>query len=238
MKKQKRFTVLLYNTQIFCIAYDILYVGVSVKRNILYLSMLFTLMIGMVGMAFITKIGLNLNAQKSDNVQKCEVISFKKLTPDDISLMIKWFEQPHVSKWWPILAKDEVIAHFLKRIRSKDTFGFIVYLGGKPIGYIQYYYIDAAGEKTGKYLPEFPAHTIGTDQFIGNPEYIGKGVGTQMVKAFIAYVQQLEPNTTTIIVDPEPVNHAAIRCYEKVGFKKVGTYETAYGACLLMRYDL
>ena len=144
----------------------------------------------------------------------------------------------HVHKWWPTLQKDETIEHFLRRIRSKDTFGYIVNFNDKPIGYIQYYYINPTGEKVGRYLPKLPSYTIGTDQFIGDPEYISKGIGTSMIKKFIFYIGKIEPQTTTIIVDPEPANYAAIRCYEKVGFERIGTYETAYGSCLLMRYNI
>lgn len=172
------------------------------------------------------------------DMQLHETITFKKLTNEDIPLLIKWFSHPHVHKWWPILEQNEVIDHFLKRIRSKDTFGFIVYFDGEPIGYIQYYYINQEGEKTGKYLPPLAPHTIGTDQFIGDPMYIGKGIGTKMIKAFIEYLRRIEPNTTSIIVDPDPDNIQAIKCYEKVGFKRLGVYDTAYGSCLLMKYDL
>lgn len=88
-------------------------------------------------------------------------------------------------------------------------------------------------------MPDLPITTVGTDQFIGNPLYIGKGYGTQLVKTFIAYLtSELEPLITTVIVDPEPKNSAAIRCYEKVGFYAVGTYDTPYGPALLMRYDV
>ena len=165
-------------------------------------------------------------------------ISFKNLTKEDVPLFIKWFAQPHVNKWWPVIEKDEVVEHFLKRIRSKNVFGYIVYLGQKPIGYIQYYYVDGTGQKTEEYLPELPAGTIGTDQFIGEPDCIGKGIGTRMIKEFIAYLLTIEPTCKTIIVDPEPANYAAIRCYEKVGFAKVGEYQMNDGPCLLMQYDV
>ena len=87
-------------------------------------------------------------------------------------------------------------------------------------------------------MSELPSSTVGTDQFIGDLDYIGKGVGTRMIKEFITYLSTIEPKVTTIIVDPEPENRAAIRCYEKVGFKKVGVYELSWGPALLMRYDV
>jgi RimJ/RimL family protein N-acetyltransferase len=165
---------------------------------------------------------------------------FKKLTQDDIPLLLKWFKEPHVATWWPTPEKDEdIIEKFLTRIRSKDTFGYIVSTKETPIGYIQYYYIDRKNEKFSWLPTELPETTIGTDQFIGDKENIGKGYGTRFVKEFIDYLHDIEPTITTVIVDPEPENHGAIRSYEKVGFKKMGVYTTALGEqALLMRLDI
>jgi aminoglycoside 6'-N-acetyltransferase len=169
--------------------------------------------------------------------QSC--FSFKPLTQEDFQILLPWFKEEHVGRWWPTPAAKELLKHFLKRIRSEDTFAFVVYLNDEPIGYIQYYYIDCTGEKVGKWLPELPKHTLGIDQFIGRPEYIGKGYGTQFIKQFIKYLStELEPQVTAIIVDPDPTNQAAIRCYEKVGFKDKGIYNTPTGSMLLMEYHL
>lgn len=172
--------------------------------------------------------------------QQNPLFTFKRVTEVDIPLLASWFKEPHVKEWWPTPAENEdFFNQFLIKIRSKDTFPYLAFMNGIPIGYIQYYYIDRRLEKAGSWLPELPTTTVGTDQFIGNPQYIGKGYGTQLIKAFISYLTSvLEPSITTIIVDPEPKNIAAIRCYEKVGFYTVGTYETPYGPALLMRYDI
>lgn len=165
---------------------------------------------------------------------------FKKLTKDDIPLLLRWFKEPHVKEWWPTPEKDEAILEkFLTRIRSKDTFGFIVFIHDVAIGYIQYYHINRKHEKTGSWLPaELPKTTVGTDQFIGEEDYLGKGYGTRFIKEFISYLHEIEPTITTVIVDPDPENAAAIRCYEKVGFTRMGVYHAPWGPALLMRYDI
>ena len=164
--------------------------------------------------------------------------TFEKLEKKHIPLLLAWFEKPHVKDWWPVPEKNETIKKFLKRIRSKDTFGYIVKLDEKPIGYIQYYYIDRTNEKTGSWLPDLPETTIGTDQFIGDPDYLHKGYGTHFIKEFLTYMRTIEPDITTVIVDPDPANLAAIRCYEKVGFERIGAYDAPWGPALLMRYNL
>lgn len=162
--------------------------------------------------------------------------TFKKIAENDLSLLLPWFKKAHVAKWWPTPEKNELIQHFLKRIRSKNTFGYIVYLNNKPLGYIQYYYIDRTNEKDGAWLPPLPKTTVGIDQFIGDPLSIGKGYGTLFIKEFIDYLHDIEPDITTIILDPHPENIAAIRCYEKVGFEKIGIFTTAHDKHLLMKY--
>ncbi len=181
---------------------------------------------------------LFLTMQVESVMMPNDTIVFKKETQQDIPLFARWFAQPHVQKWWPVLGENEVMQKFLERIRSKDTFGYVVMLGDMPIGYIQYYYIDRTNPKAGSWLPELPKETVGLDQFIGEPDYIGKGYGTQMIKNFIAYLVTIEPQIITVVVDPDPENFAAVRCYEKVGFTQVGSFETQWGTSLLMQYDI
>lgn len=165
--------------------------------------------------------------------------NFKKIKESDLLLLSKWLEEPHVKKWWPILEKDELLSEFLQRIRSKDTFGYIVSFNDKPIGYIQYYFVDGKTDKTGLWLPKdiLSKSVVGTDQFIGDSNLTGRGYGTEFIKKFIDLVFQIEPNIKTIIVDPDPKNIAAIRCYEKVGFKKVNEFDVSWGKALLMKYN-
>jgi len=169
-------------------------------------------------------------------------ITFQKLTPEDLPMLLAWFKEPHVMKWWPYPEPEEkFFEQFLERCRLKDnTFAFIVKLDDVPFGYIQYYHWKQDEEKTGgTWVPsDLPATTVGIDQFIGDPSYLGKGYGTHMVKEFIAHITQVcEPQITTIILDPKPDNIVAIKCYEKVGFKKIGLVDAPWGPALFMRYD-
>lgn len=163
--------------------------------------------------------------------------SFANILKENIPLLYSWLNEPHVSKWWPTPKKDEPINEFLQRIRSIDT-GYLVLLNSIPIGYIQYYKINR-NEKSGAWLPELPQNTIGIDQFIGDKNLLGKGYGALFIKEFINYLSNsLEPILTTVIVDPEPHNIAAIKCYEKVGFINMGIYDRRGEPAQLLRYDI
>jgi len=167
--------------------------------------------------------------------------TFRQVTPDDLVILYRWFKEPHIEKWWPVPETyEDFFEQFLVKIRSKDTFPFIVYMHDVPFGYIQYYHVDGVTEKTGADWPEFPQTTVGIDQFIGDVQSVGKGYGVVFIKEFLEYLSsELTPWVTTVVLDPSPDNKAAIRCYEKVGFKPVGVYITASGYInFLMRYDI
>ncbi len=157
-------------------------------------------------------------------MHKSQII-FKPLREGDITLLAQWFKQPHIAQWWPTestLDNQSLHNKYLKKITSHGQ-AFIVYLGDRPIGYIQCYLADK----------EFDHETWGIDQFIGEADYLGKGYGTQMVKSFVALLFN-KPNIKRVIVDPDPKNARAIRCYEKAGFRKIGLCETVDGIVELM----
>lgn len=167
-----------------------------------------------------------------------DTFTITPITPKDIPLLWEWFQQPHVQEWWPIPTEEECYEKFLARIRSKDTFGYLVLHEHTPIGYVQYYLIDRNNPKSGSWLPPLPHTTVGTDQFIGEPTYLDKGYGTAFIKVFITFLHKKDPTLTTIIVDPDPANTRAIACYRKVGFVSMGECDAPWGKALLMRYDI
>src|SRR5689334_16383338 len=86
----------------------------------------------------------------ADSVNQQSNFSFKRVEQADLPLLFAWFNEPHVKEWWPVPEQYEnFFEQFLKRIRCKDTFPFLVLMNGKPLGYIQYYYIDRTLEKAG-----------------------------------------------------------------------------------------
>ena len=79
------------------------------------------------------------------------------------------------------------------------------------------------------------------DQFIGESTYWNKGIGTQLVRAMVAYLIE-EKGADRIVMDPQTWNERAIRCYEKCGFKKVKLlpenelHEGEYRDCWLIEH--
>lgn len=163
--------------------------------------------------------------------------TFKLVEEKDLPLLLNWFKNPHVNLWWPIPdVQEDFFKSFLERIRAGIKKPYIVSLNDLPIGYIQSYSVDPL---THPWLPKLPnnGNFIGIDQFIGEPDYLYKGLGPLFIKQFIDDLITKDPNLT-IIVDPDPINPIAIRCYEKVGFKKLGEFQAPWGPALVMIYKL
>jgi RimJ/RimL family protein N-acetyltransferase len=112
---------------------------------------------------------------------------------------------------------------------------FIVLGDGVPIGFIQDY-TPADCHADGWWLEEHDRGVRGIDQFLARADRLGRGIGTAMVRAFVARLFD-DPAVTRVQTDPAPDNRRAIRCYEKAGFHPVGQIDTPDGRALLMYRD-
>jgi len=150
------------------------------------------------------------------------MISFRPVEPADFPLLLAWLARPHVRAWWD--DGDDTLEKVVAHYGGAGAARFLALQGGAAIGYIQYYRADA-GE-------------VGVDMFIGEPDLVGRGVGTSMLCAFLGLVAQRE-HPRTVIVDPDPRNGRAIRCYTKAGFLPVATIANDDGhPALIMRLDM
>jgi RimJ/RimL family protein N-acetyltransferase len=159
---------------------------------------------------------------------------FRLLTEADLPLLREWLGRPHLQAWWRQGQRtlEEVREHYLPRIAGAGAaHPYLALLDGEPVGYIQWY---RASEGTGDWWPDEPGPgVIGIDQFLADGTCLGRGLGTEMVSAFVARLFE-QPAVTEIRVDPRPDNGRAIRCYEKVGFRRAGRITTPDGPALMM----
>ena len=145
------------------------------------------------------------------------MISLWPMTLDDLPLVRRWLDQPHVARWWlSATATDVELESYAASIRGEDpTAMLIASRGGEPIGFGQWYAwsdypTDAAG--VGARPGDCGIYAV------GEPAALGSGVGTDLVAALVAEVRAPRPNAG-IIADPEATNHASRRVLEKNGFQ-------------------
>jgi RimJ/RimL family protein N-acetyltransferase len=65
---------------------------------------------------------------------------------------------------------------------------------------------------------------IGIDLFIGEPELIGRGHGPALIRAFLRDVAFPRYGVDLCVIGPTRSNAAAIRAYEKAGFRFLKIY--------------
>lgn len=169
-------------------------------------------------------------------------ISFYPLTKNDLSLLYKWLLTTHVRTWWDtkvpwtmnlIQEKYETYIRGYKLVNhvKKPLYAYIIHCDNIPIGYIQTYNTHNFPHEPKFNLHKLPTSCAGLDFYIGEEAYLGKGLGSIILKKFLA--QHVWPHYTSCLVNTEANNTAAIKTYEKAGFK---SYATA-GTTLFMIAD-
>lgn len=170
-------------------------------------------------------------------------IRIRSMTEADFPLMLKWLTDSRVLAYYggrDIRYTPETLkAHYTE---AWDTvyYRVICEYRGRPVGYGQIYKLY--GELYEEYqYPQRGETVFATDQFIGEPEYWGRGVGTKYMQTLLAFLEA-EEQADAVILDPHKSNTRAIRCYEKAGFQILAElpghelFEGKKADCYLMEY--
>ena len=141
--------------------------------------------------------------------------------------MRTWLLRPHVRRWYDDVPTrtypDDTIARYRRAIRGDaPTHRYVIKLDGRPIGEIQSYRIDDHPEYAAQVALSRSA--FGIDLFIGEPELIGRGHGPSLIRAFLRAVAFPRYGVDLCVIGPTASNVAAIRSYEKAGFRFLKTY--------------
>lgn len=151
-------------------------------------------------------------------------ITFKTLDEQDFPTLHKWMNLDFVSRWYDKrkFIYDDVEREYSMRIKEDTPIeSYLIYYGEHPIGYIHNFRVYDYPEYALAVLVE--KTTYGMDMFIGNQEYVGKGLGPQIITKFLNEIVFQKADCFACIVGLEKDNPAAIRAYEKAGFTYLKT---------------
>jgi aminoglycoside 6'-N-acetyltransferase len=155
-----------------------------------------------------------------------QVYAFQPMTSVDLPMIRRWLDTPEVVRWWG--DPDEHYALLSGDLDHPDMDQFVVAVDDHPFGYIQCYALSTWNQGFGLQ----PLATRGIDQFIGEPEMIGRGHGSAFIRQFGDSL--LASGIPRIVTDPDPENVRAVRAYAKAGFQSERVIETPDGPALLM----
>ena len=141
--------------------------------------------------------------------------------PKDQSMIEGWVKQPHISQWLHGEGLENTLMSLDEFFEGTSDFQhWIVYDVDKPFGYLLTSEVDQS-EGTVSTIDFAGGKAIALDVFICEPDYLGKGIGTEMIREFIkAHCAEV----SDVLIDPEVANSRAVHVYEKLGFRVVETF--------------
>ena len=150
-------------------------------------------------------------------------ISFRKLTDADFEFkqLHKWCSQKFIYEWFEqrVLSYDEIVSKYTYKLNSKKQHLFIIQCDNKDIGFMQIYrFENDIYINIGKYNNGYEY-----DLFIGEEEYLSKGIGTNIIKDINNMIYS-KYNADAIILRPFKRNIRAIKCYKKCDYEIISEY--------------
>ena len=130
-------------------------------------------------------------------------VVLRPLAEQDIAPLAALGRDPVVRRWWAELDEPYI------RGKVGDGLTFAILAEGEIAGMIQFY----------EELDHEYRHA-GMDLFLGIP-FQNRGLGADTVRTMARYLVR-ERGHHRLVIDPSADNERAIRCYEKVGFRRVG----------------
>ena len=126
-------------------------------------------------------------------------VSLRPVSDEDLPRLREINNEPSVARWW---GTDEVMS-------VDDEVRFTIRVDGEIVGMIEYSEVDD---------PRY--RSAGIDLFLATAHQ-GKGLGPEAI-AVLARHLITDRGHHRLTIDPAVANEAAIRAYEKLGFRPVG----------------
>jgi RimJ/RimL family protein N-acetyltransferase len=151
-------------------------------------------------------------------------ITFRPLANADLSTMHRWLNNGAAFEWYGLkpTTLDEIVAEYTPTIeQTEPVFGFVIVIDGQDGGYIQWYLIRDHPDYARQM--DVPDDSAGIDLFIGEEEFLHRGLGAQILRSFLGGIVFTDDRVGRCIIGPDERNAIAIRAYEKAGFRYLKT---------------
>lgn len=152
------------------------------------------------------------------------VVALRPMTRGDLPHLIRWLNAEHVHRWYAVDGEptpEWVTENYGPDIDGKTPVTFwVIEANGRSIGFCQDYRIS--DEPDYALLTPDP-DAIGFDYAIGEPAFVGRGIGLRMAWVWLTSIPRRYPGATACFAAPDHRNAASLRMLAKVGFDQ-GTW--------------
>ena len=126
--------------------------------------------------------------------------------------LLGWLRQPHVARWWG--DAQEAMDH---ATQSAPEAHALIVEDGTPVGYLCWQKptrqeLEAAG------LTDLPEGLVDIDILIGEPDLLGRGIGSQALQLLLVRLRQ-ELSVLFAGLGTSVSNVRAMRAFERAGFR-------------------
>ncbi|WP_421931107.1 GNAT family N-acetyltransferase [Phenylobacterium sp.] len=163
------------------------------------------------------------------------MIGFRPLAASDFPMLTGWLAEPHVRRFVQKtpMSLDAVTAKYGPRVQGEQPIiCHIACVDGVPFGYLQAYrnrdWPDAADGQTDGISP---------DLFIGEPTFLGRGLGRAMLDAYVRDLALPHFAETIAYIAHDLANTAALACSQAVGFTPLREFVEDGEPMLLLRLE-
>ena len=125
--------------------------------------------------------------------------------PADVDALLAILAEPSVARWWGAVPEER--GGVLRKLAAGEL--LVIEADGSVAGGIEWY------EETD---PDY--RHAGIDVYLGSA-FQDRGLGTEAIRMLARHLFD-ERGHHRLVIDPAADNARAIRCYEKVGFRRVG----------------
>ncbi|MGN9909627.1 GNAT family N-acetyltransferase [Phytohabitans sp. LJ34] len=134
-----------------------------------------------------------------------ERVTLRPAAEGDVDALVAIRATPEVRRWWDMAAEEDYAAAVVEELDHT----YAILAEGEIVGAIQWYEEED---------PQY--RHAGLDIYL-DPGRSGRGLGTDAVRTLARHLVD-DLGHHRLVIDPAADNVAAIRAYEKAGFKPVG----------------